>query len=235
MNNDNIIIRQLIKRFMDGTTTVDEEKRIAHWFKEHPKTDADLELYRKMFEWFDNGMPTNESRNAYAGESTEDAKKHSHNPKKHLRLWLYAASIAIIAVVSATLLFHKRQPVVMPKAKTELAAVMAKPTNSNIKRNGVKTNTVYSHGMKAKRTKPVRSSVNQNKQSTATTTPILAAYDSMVIESERMVYDELAKIEAEQREILRQLNNNIAIDELIFTATLQDYNAHDVISDDAVY
>lgn len=50
-------IRQLIDRFMDGTTTVDEEQRIAQWFASHPQVPADMEDYRQMFAYFAQGMP----------------------------------------------------------------------------------------------------------------------------------------------------------------------------------
>lgn len=50
-------IRQLIDRFMDGTTTVDEERQIAQWFASHPQVPADLEDYRQMFAYFAQGMP----------------------------------------------------------------------------------------------------------------------------------------------------------------------------------
>lgn len=50
-------IRQLIDRFMDGTTTVDEERQISGWFASHPQVPADLEDYRQMFAYFAQGMP----------------------------------------------------------------------------------------------------------------------------------------------------------------------------------
>lgn len=50
-------IRQLLRKFMDGETTVDEERYISKWFRSHPDVDGDLADYRTMFGWFDDGMP----------------------------------------------------------------------------------------------------------------------------------------------------------------------------------
>ena len=55
MTNDNI--RNLLERFMEGETSLEEEQRIARWFNDHPQVDADLENYRLMFAYFDEGMP----------------------------------------------------------------------------------------------------------------------------------------------------------------------------------
>lgn len=50
-------IRQLLTRFMEGQTTVEEEQEIARWFAARPKVAPDLEDYRQMFAYFDAGMP----------------------------------------------------------------------------------------------------------------------------------------------------------------------------------
>lgn len=50
-------IRQLLDRFMDGKTTVEEEQKIGKWFAAHEKVSPDLEDYKQMFAYFDEGMP----------------------------------------------------------------------------------------------------------------------------------------------------------------------------------
>lgn len=65
MTNDNI--RDLLERFMEGDTSLEEEQRIARWFNDHPQVDADLENYRLMFAYFDEGMPrTTANKNRHA-------------------------------------------------------------------------------------------------------------------------------------------------------------------------
>lgn len=50
-------IRQLLTRFMEGQTTVEEEQEIARWFAARREVAPDLEDYRQMFAYFDAGMP----------------------------------------------------------------------------------------------------------------------------------------------------------------------------------
>lgn len=50
-------IRQLLTRFMEGHTTVEEEQEIARWFAARSEVAPDLEDYRQMFAYFDAGMP----------------------------------------------------------------------------------------------------------------------------------------------------------------------------------
>lgn len=40
---------------MDGLTTVEEENRIAEYFRTH-EVDAEWKAYKDMFGWFDDGM-----------------------------------------------------------------------------------------------------------------------------------------------------------------------------------
>lgn len=47
-------IRTLIKRFMDGQTSIEEEDRLAEYFSTH-EVDEDLQPYKQMFAWFDEG------------------------------------------------------------------------------------------------------------------------------------------------------------------------------------
>ena len=55
-------IRTLIKRFMDGQTSLEEESRLADYLRTHD-VGEDLLPYKRMFAWFDEGMPL-ESRQA---------------------------------------------------------------------------------------------------------------------------------------------------------------------------
>ncbi len=57
MTNDNNHIRALLERFMAGLTSRQEEQQLADWFRHHPQVDDDLEDYRLMFAYFDEGMP----------------------------------------------------------------------------------------------------------------------------------------------------------------------------------
>ena len=50
-------IKQLIDRYMNGQTTVDEEQLLARYFRSATDLPDDLQPYRDMFAYFDEGMP----------------------------------------------------------------------------------------------------------------------------------------------------------------------------------
>ncbi len=82
-------IEQLIKRFMDGHTTVDEEKRIAEYLRTHDVED-EWKAYKDMFGWFDEGMPL----------QTNGQKHTAQNRSKTITVAMFiAAAAAIIALV----------------------------------------------------------------------------------------------------------------------------------------
>ena len=58
MDND---IKKLVERFMDGLTTIEEEKKLAEYFRTHEVSDQWQE-YKEMFAWFDKGMPTSDQQ-----------------------------------------------------------------------------------------------------------------------------------------------------------------------------
>lgn len=206
MINDEIIIRQLLQRFMDGTTTVDEEERIGRWFREHPSAGKDLEPYRKMFVWFDAGMP------------------QTKKPKR--RLWLYAASIAVIVVLSVTFLFINRQPKTTAPQLSSISVMQ----NDSIRNDETKTKTLRqeavdtlpSQTVEPKQAGPRKRSYYRHKFSPAPPRPLVAITDSMVEEGDKMVGIELAKMEAEQEAFFSQFAANAALSDSIFTAILQD-------------
>jgi len=94
-------IREMLERFMAGETTVDEEKQMSRYFREHPIVDDDLEPYRQMFKYFDAGMPL-----PYIGESQEDematgvseAKTSSKRKMNGRWIW-YGVAAALIGCV----------------------------------------------------------------------------------------------------------------------------------------
>lgn len=103
MTNDNNTIRSMIGRFMAGETSCQEEQELAQWFASHRQVDDDLEPYRLMFAYFDNGMP----RKATARRRTP-------------RLYAVLAVAASLALV-VTLVWPGAQPAGSPVAMTQPA------------------------------------------------------------------------------------------------------------------
>lgn len=82
-------IEQLIKRFLDGQTTVEEESRIAEYFRTHDVED-EWKAYKDMFAWFDDGMPIQQ----------ETEKHKTRNSKKaKIIAFAMAAAAAIAALI----------------------------------------------------------------------------------------------------------------------------------------
>lgn len=81
-------IRQLLTRFMEGQTTVEEEQEIARWFAARRKVAPDLEDYRQMFSEEDVAVTP-----VAAGRSPSVARSIA------LRVAMIAAACVAVAVV----------------------------------------------------------------------------------------------------------------------------------------
>lgn len=81
----------MIDKFMSGTTTLDEEKTLGDFFRQTERLPAELEPYRDMFAYFDNGM---------TGEPSGKPVSHAV-PVRSLR-WIagIAAAVAVIFVAA---------------------------------------------------------------------------------------------------------------------------------------
>ncbi len=218
MTNDDIAIRQLLRRFMDGTTSVEEEVRIGKWFAEHPKDVDDLEPYRKMFEWFGNGMPTDSEGNPSV------AKPRTNFFLKHGKLSI-AASFAIAATLAATLLFNSKQGD-KPLMPQKMASVENNVSDS-IKHTEIKSDTISPQAVDKIRKNHTRRGFHRHKYAPTPPMPLIAANDSMAMDGERLVDEALARLEAEQLEIIRQLELYDFDNAIIFTAILQEYGLED--------
>ena len=88
-------IRQLLTRFMEGQTTVEEEQEVARWFAARREVAPDLEDYRQMFAYFDAGMPEEDVAVSpvVAGRSLSTARRIA------LRVAMVAAACVAVAVV----------------------------------------------------------------------------------------------------------------------------------------
>lgn len=83
-------IERLLRRFMDGLTTVEEESRIAEYFRTH-EVDAEWKAYKDMFAWFDDGMPLQ------AGEG-----RHAKTGGRRARI--IAMAMAVAAAIAALII-----------------------------------------------------------------------------------------------------------------------------------
>lgn len=127
MNNPNkkkaMQIQQLIDKYMNGQTTVDEEQLIVRYFRNATDVPDTLKPYRDMFAYFDEGMPlgTLPEFDGSAGQADTRVAPDSSKvvaPRRHsLRMaawWSVAAAVA--AAVALLLIMHRPSAPVQPIA-----------------------------------------------------------------------------------------------------------------------
>ena len=96
MNYDKQYIEQLLNRFLEGESTIAEEKILARYFATHI-VDSNWEPYKHMFAYFESGMS---SDNALGAASTNIIKV---NWRKVMGI---AASVAIMLGIGVTALIY---------------------------------------------------------------------------------------------------------------------------------
>lgn len=127
MNNPNKMkamqIQQLIDKYMNGQTTVDEEQLIVRYFRNATDVPDSLKPYRDMFAYFDDGMPLGAlpEFDGSAGQADTRVAPDSSKvvaPRRHsLRIaawWSGAAAVA--AAVALLLIMYRPSAPVQPIA-----------------------------------------------------------------------------------------------------------------------
>ena len=128
-------IKQLIDRYMNGQTTVDEEQLLARYFRSATDLPDDLQPYRDMFAYFDEGMPLGAlpyfdegmplgalpEFDGSAGQAETRVAPDSSKvvaPRRHsLRMaaW-WSGAVAVAAAVALLLIMHHPSAPVQPIA-----------------------------------------------------------------------------------------------------------------------
>ena len=127
MNNPNKMtamqIQQLIDKYMNGQTTVDEEQLIARYFRTATDVPDSLKPYRDMFAYFDEGMPLGAlpEFDGSAGQADTRVAPGSSNVvaprRRSLRItaW-WSGAVAVAAAVALLLIMHRPSAPVQPIA-----------------------------------------------------------------------------------------------------------------------
>ncbi len=123
-------IKQLIDRYMNGQTTVDEEQLIARYFRSATDLPDDLQPYRDMFSYFDEGMPVGEVPEFDGSVERVDTGVDSDNRvvaprRRRFRIAaIWSGAVAVAAAVALMLVVHH------PSAPTPqlMSAVIQKDT-----------------------------------------------------------------------------------------------------------
>lgn len=112
----------MIDKFMSGTTTLDEEKALGDFFRQTEHLPAELEPYRDMFAYFDNGM---------TGEPSDKPVSHAA-PVRSLR-WIAGIAAAVAVIFVAAYQFMPGGTDETPVMQTS-KSVVAQTTDSAIAR-----------------------------------------------------------------------------------------------------
>ena len=128
-------IKQLIDRYMNGQTTVDEEQLLARYFRNATDVPDSLKPYRDMFAYFDEGMPLGAlpyfdegmplgalpEFDGSAGQAETRVAPDSSKvvaPRRrslHMAAW-WSGAAAVAAAVALLLIIHRPSAPVQPIA-----------------------------------------------------------------------------------------------------------------------
>lgn len=102
MLDERLHIEELLRRFMEGETTLNEERFLGDWLRTH-EVDDSLKPYRRMFAAFDAGLPipSGEAEQLTPPLTLPHREKVGGKLKRHNMVWWRWAAAAVIAVLVA--------------------------------------------------------------------------------------------------------------------------------------
>lgn len=218
-------IRQLIGRFMQGLTSIEEEEQISQWFAVHTDVSDDLKPYQQMFAYFDKGMPMDEQLSEDKQIPVEEEiRKPLRNHSRLRPLWcLLAAAAAVALLVVMTWPARNGDSTVTPSATLAQAekdsAEAIVPTAETEMKNNVKQT------VKPKMRPRKRGFYRKHLHSPAPPVTWIAqtVIDSMQQSPEALAEAHLQALEEQQNEMLFRLYLVSALQ----TEDLASYNDED--------
>ena len=199
MDND---IKKLVERFMDGLTTIEEEKKLAEYFRTHEVSDQWQE-YKEMFAWFDKGMPTSD-RQAQDSTSTNITKT-----KYNKRRWAIISTLAVAATLTFLLvLTDTNKP---HQDGTAINNTIATVSNSNNK--NTQTDTISQDTIKETNTTSKKRSKHKPNRGTYKIMPPRTYIADAKTDSVTNTYDQLADTKIKEEEIKQETMINNIFDE----------------------
>ena len=90
-------IEPLLHKFMEGLTSIEEEEALGAYFRSEENIPQEWEAYKKMFGYFDDGMPNRVSEEIIVPKQKKD------------RLWMkIAATVVLVVSVATTFIIYNR-------------------------------------------------------------------------------------------------------------------------------
>lgn len=217
MKND---IRTLIERFMAGQTSTEEESRLAEYFRTHD-VDADLQPYKDMFGWFDDGMPVTEhtvGHTSLKGSPQAPKKKHTHRP-----LYFFVAAAAALALLLILAWPTAEQPRTadnsyrQPQTENRLPKTTQDTISADTATTATPKKKTQKHGIRIDRYKPMPPKTymaDKRRDSTYEAEYLMA--EKKINEILQQQYDTLKEMEKMYRQM------DIGLD--IYTIALENYD-----------
>ena len=172
-------IARLLNRFMEGATTIEEERLLAEYFHKTEHVPEEWSDYRRMFDWFSEGMPMIKTA-----------------PRR--RWWPWAAAAAVItAIIIAFSIPGKETPQVAQQTAPSAPSAPVIKTQIQPEPSVEPTKKLAIHKPKQKKTSPKKEKVTEEPQ-------LAANLDPAVVQR---LLEEDALYEAVRHEQMTQLVN----------------------------
>lgn len=228
-------IHTLIKRFMAGQTSIEEEDRIAEYLRTHD-VGEDLQPYKEMFAWFDQGMPLGSQqedeetsqrgdkstrREANEGTRTQDKPRISHKLR-----YLFTAAAAAIALLLVLTWPKAEQQQLADSTPTPSLPASPKPQPT------ADTLTADTATVSTPKRKKRRRSVRRDMYKPMPPKVYIAeaAQDTISKEAEMIAEEKIKEAEKRQEEILNDIYNDYRRMEAgieIYLTALENYDVEE--------
>lgn len=208
-------IRKLIKLFMDGETTLEQEATLADYFAGDDIAD-DLAEYKPMFDYFAEGMPLPEPSDATEEATTESETAIISEPRRHSRLTIVSVSLAA-AAAALLLLFSLNKgnslpsPTIQPE-QSDLTAMAYGDSIAEEKPDSTAAEPMESPAQKSKR-RPTRLRDFPAPPKTYIAEAATAAIDSAAL-AEQATEEQLREIERESDALIQAIKVMQIMDEV---------------------
>ena len=201
--NDQQYIESLLDLFMQGSTTLEQERELSNYFAHAQSIPPEWEPYKEMMAYFDDGMPV----------ITEPVKRRHLAPV----WWTAIAAAAVATIIIAVAPQLSRDPIqrVAPQASVitadtdetvpsdTVAPATVSPRGPIIAKVEKETSSIVPQGIKLSHKPRKRSSNNEARKTKLNVADVERAQGDIEQAQQELMADILI-IEQEQQEVIRE-------------------------------
>ena len=207
-------IKSLIDKFMNGTSSLEEEQMLGSYFRTEKHLPKELKPYRKMFAYFDGGMTDRDllrggaespDDKPFCMEATVAPKRQNKKTLSWRRLLAVAASVAVLLVVAFRLTRTEEERPHATTAFTQTIAQTVAPDTLN-----APVDTLKTVEERQDKVKPIRRTPYKYRYQLAPPEVLTAeAQPEVNVDSINNVARQLAEIEVKKVELEQQYMLNV--------------------------